>query len=226
MADRAALIVDLETAPIEDAEQYLTDPVSAPANYKDPEKIASYIADARQQQLGKCALDPDLCRMVAIGWCYSDRSEPVVMGAENARTERWLLEQFWDNAIAPLGGIRTLITFNGHRFDLPVLMRRSLYLGIRHPALNIDKYRSPHKDLMSVLTYNGVLQAHSLKFYCARFGIPVDDVLTGKDIGQLVKDGKWADVLAHCKADVLATKALATRLGVLPAVEAVAQGAF
>lgn len=221
MADRAALIVDLETAPIEDAEQYLTEPVSAPSNYKDEAKIAAFIAEATQKQLGGCSLDPDLCRIVALGWCYSDRSEPVVHHCKDTEAERWLLEEFWKNAIGLNHQVRTLVTFNGHSFDLPVLARRSLYLGVRCPVLNIDRYRSPHIDLKNVLSYNGLLKWHSLKFYAGRFGIPNDDLTTGDQIGQLVKDGKWDDVVAHCRADVLATKALASRLGVLPAVEAV-----
>lgn len=242
------VIVDIETVAIDDAGQYITQDVVEPPDYdaiqpgrnlKNPELIAADIEKRKQaareayenavreaeedyqHKIDRCALDADLCRIVALGWCFDNSSVVQVTTASNASEERFMLENFFRDSQRHL-----LVTFGGHRFDLPIVMRRALYLNVPYPELNIDRYRSPHKDLLNILTHNGVLTMRSLKFYCARFGIQVDDVLTGRDIGQLVKDGQWDDVVAHCRADVLATKALATRLGVLPAVEAVAEGAF
>ena len=49
------IILDLESHAIADAATYLTEPVEAPANYKDEAKIASYVASAKQAQLDKAA---------------------------------------------------------------------------------------------------------------------------------------------------------------------------
>jgi predicted PolB exonuclease-like 3'-5' exonuclease len=208
---RDLIFLDLETAAIDDADQYI-EPVSAPANYKDAEKIAAYIAEATEKAKDKCALDPDLGRIVALGWMHPRDQRPTVRVCRTETDEKDALELFWreyDSSAA-------LVTFNGLRFDLPVLMRRSLYLNLRYPLLNLDKYRTPHLDLLAQLTYNGVLSPHSLKFYLARFGIAVDDVHTGKDIAQLVKDGKWDAIAGHCEADVIGTRLLATRMGLVP----------
>lgn len=213
--DRRALICDIETVAIADAAQYL-EPVEAPANYKDHAKIAAYEVEAAAKQLDRCALDPDLCRIVALGWMLEDEDRPVTVIAKDESQERFALMQFWRSVVD-----RQFVTFHGFAFDLPVLMRRSLYLGIEHPVLNLDKYRSPHLDLYQRLTFNGVLPAHSLRFYCARFGILVDDLATGKDIAALVTTGDWNGVQGHCHADVLATRALAKRLGYLRGVEQV-----
>jgi hypothetical protein len=64
------LVLDIATAPLEDAGDYLTDPIEAPANYKDEAKIAAYIANARQAKLDKAALDPDLCRISGVAWAW------------------------------------------------------------------------------------------------------------------------------------------------------------
>lgn len=205
--DRRHLICDIETYAIADAAQYL-EPVSAPANYKDPAVIARYESEAAKKQLNVCALDPDLCRIVALGWMLEDEDRPVSIICKDEGHERLALTSFWRSAYD-----RTLLTFNGFKFDLPVLMRRSMYLRIEHPMLNLDKYRSHHIDLYQRLTYNGILPAHSLRFYCARFGIQVDDIATGKDIAGMVDAGDWEGVRLHCEADVLATRALARRLG-------------
>lgn len=216
MADTRALIVDIETGSIADAETYL-EPVSAPDNYKDPVKIAAYEADARQKQIDRCALDPDLCRVVAIGYMLEDWSEPEIVLARTQQEECEALEQFWRLARLPNNTTRPLVTFDGLKFDLPVLMRRSLYLHVAHPILNLDKYRTPHIDLYARLTHNGTIDGHKLRFYMARFGIHVDDMTSGKDIAGLIAAGDWTAVAEHCKADVIGTKALAHRLGYLTA---------
>jgi hypothetical protein len=69
-------------------------------------------------------------------------------------------------------------------------------------------------DLHAMLTFNGKGKTHSLDFYCKRFKLDVpDDPYTGKDIGRLVKEQKWAEVMSHCQCDVLKTAALGRRCG-------------
>jgi uncharacterized protein YprB with RNaseH-like and TPR domain len=204
------VVCDIETSAILDAEQYLTEPLDAPSNWKDPAKIAQYIEDKRKEQLDRCALDPDLARIVAIGYAFHDGDSVFIQTARDQNDEQLMLEQFWRNTKGHL-----YVTFAGLRFDLPVLMRRSQYLRVPYRTLNVDRYRSPHVDLANRLSFYGVLPAHSLKFYCARFGITCDDLTMGKDVPGLVAAGDWPAVEAHCRADVLATKALANRLGYL-----------
>lgn len=83
-----ALVFDLETVAREDAADFL-EPPCAPANYKDPDKIAAFIADATAKRLDKCALDPDLNRIVAIG-----TPEGVVL-AKTELEEIDALRYFW-----------------------------------------------------------------------------------------------------------------------------------
>lgn len=208
------VIVDIETFPIADAAEYLDlTGFSAPTNWKDPEKIAANIKEQQQQAINKAALDLDLCRMVCIGWLVEGRDRPTVMTAADDLMEAAALEEFW--------GVldeRSTIGYNQVGFDLPILLRRSLYLNVPAPMLNLDKYRSNHIDLQQRLSMNGTKQYRSLNWYCKRmkFDVPCD-LNSGKDIGQLVTDGKWAEVAAHCEADVLKTAALAERMGILKA---------
>lgn len=216
------IIFDLETFAINDAEQYI-EAVEAPSNYKDPIKIAAYIEEARVKAIDTCALDADLCQVVALGWMTPDDREPTIRLCRDVTEEKETLEQFWREAKGA-----DLVSFRGLNFDMPILMRRSQYLYIPHPRLNLDKYRSNHIDLFQELTWRGAIKGHSLQFYMARFGIPYDDVSTGKDIAALVKAGDWLGVKAHCAADVLGTKLLAQRLGLIHSSTPVpvAEGAF
>lgn len=236
-SDAVRMIVDIETIAIADAAHYL-EPVEqiappdlsliTPAkNLVDPVKIAADIEKRQQaaiaahaeqcqqqewkhrQQLERCALDLDLCQIVAIGWMREDDSEPSVALLTDA-PEELMLVRLWRDI-----GQRVTIGYNTLGFDLPVLLRRSLYLGIPHPFINTDKYRTNHIDLQMKLSFNGQQKFRPLSFYCKRFGIVCEDETSGKDIGALVVAGEWGKVAAHCTADVLKTKALAERMGLL-----------
>ncbi len=202
------IVVDVETCALADAAEYLEEPV-APSNYVKPDVIANYVAKAKAEALDKCALDIDLCRIVAIGY-RSEGGEPDAMvDCGGLRDEKWMLQVFWG-----LIADRHLVGFNILGFDLPVLLRRSLYLGIETPGIQIDRFKHPQvTDVMQMLSFNGALKMRSLAFYCKRFGIDVPDTLTGADIAQAVKDGDWNGIEHHVRADVQKTAMLAAKLG-------------
>lgn len=210
--DSMRLIVDIETAPIDDAAEYLDlSDIQAPANYKDEAKIAAYCEGKRSEMVNRAALDLDLCRVVALGFMREDWNDPEVLVAPNDAHEAAIIEAFWRQL-----GQRASIGYNSIGFDLCVLLRRSLYLGVHSPMLNLDKYRTPHIDLQQRLSFNGTKPYRSLDWYCKRLklDVPADDN-TGREIGQLVKDGNWDAVADHCRADVIKTAKLAERMGVL-----------
>jgi len=201
------LYFDIETAPMAGAADWI-EPGEAPANYKDAEKIRAYIEAAQVKELEKAALDLDLCRVVAIGWAVNDH-QPISMVDTD---ERAMLESFWTFVREPG---RTLVGFNCLGFDLPVLVRRSQYLGIPVPYLNVAKHRHPGIiDLMQLLCFDGLVRARSQSFYCRRFGITAgsDDPVTGADIGRLVEAEAWTAIETHVIADVEKTRALYKRL--------------
>lgn len=215
------LCFDIETCPMPGCGDYLTDPIEAPANYKDPLKIAAYCEEKRQKQIADAGLDLDLCEIVAIGLQHS--AGDVLAYRRDKCDEAKMLNTFWT-----VGWGAILVGFNCLAFDLPILLRRSLYLGVLVPRpLQIDKYR--HDGIVDVaheLTYGGKMPWRSLAFYARRFGIPHDDSVKGEQIAGLVADGRWDQIAAHVRADVATTAALAQRIGLIaqpkPAAEAVA----
>jgi hypothetical protein len=235
----SAIILDLETCPIDDAATYVPPPpeiplpdlsaITAAKNLVDPVKIladlekrrASALADYEAavsargakytKQIADSALDPDLCRIVCLGYLTHESVEPVMRVCKDEHDERQALAGLWQqiNATTP-----DVITFNGFRFDLPVIMRRSLYLGMPWRVLSVDRYRSQHIDLWQRLTFNGQITGHSLSFYAQRFGLGGDLDVHGSEIPAMVKAMDWAGIAAHCRQDVLWTAGIAKKLGV------------
>jgi hypothetical protein len=85
-------VFDIETVRLAEAETYL-EPPKPRANLKDPAKIAADVTEKTTALLERAALDPDLCRIVAVGWEGGGLAESAV--CENAVEERRVLERFW-----------------------------------------------------------------------------------------------------------------------------------
>jgi hypothetical protein len=92
--------------------------------------------------------------------------------------------------------------------------------------LDLGKYsRRGVIDLFLDLTFNqGTYDAgamrRTLKAFCRRFGIAVDDETTGADMPRLFEAGEFDAIAAHLRSDVEATVALAQRLGVINEIPA------
>lgn len=206
------IILDIETAPLAEAAQYL-EPVEAPSNYKDPVKIEEYVRTKQREQLARAALDPDLCSVIAIGVLTPEASEPFVMLAKHEQEEASMLRAFFQKSAED-----SFVGFNILDFDLPVLLRRALYLGVAAPQIALDRYRHPRVlDVMQLLSFNGKLRYRSAAFYCKRLGLAVeDDVHDGVDIPVLAAQGRWDEITHHVACDVCQVQGLARRLGFWP----------
>ena len=93
-------------------------------------------------------------------------------------------------------------------------MRRCAYLNLDVPAINLDRYRTPHVDLFDKLSYHGAIQAHSLGWYVKRQGwTDLVKPLSGAEEAQVPATGQWYDLRASVQHDVTATMRLANWLG-------------
>ena len=209
-------LTDLETAALPDAAAWVEDePISAPSNYKDAEKIAAYIAEATAKRLERFALDPDCNRIVALGYQDLPHGEPIVRICKDEAEERAELTNYWNSYRQKPTRI---VGFNSARFDLVVLLMRSLYLGVSHPPITIaPAWKSDHIDLWERLSLGGARKdVKSLRFYARRLGIPIYDDVSGADVARLVSEGDYEKVYNHCLFDLDLTRALAERIGAIP----------
>lgn len=209
---RRLRVLDLETIANPKALDWLG-PVKPAANLVDPVKIAKSIEERTAERNEKLALDWDCCRIVALGWVDVGSNEPVCEVCENEDEERSVLSVFWNTYRQHE---TALVTFNGLKFDLPVLLTRSIDLGVKHPPLNLNRFKTPHIDVWQYLTRDGARQfPHGLGFYARKYGFTTLDKVSGSDVAALAAAGEWETVREHCLSDVGLTHAVANKFGLL-----------
>lgn len=205
--------IDIETIGNPEAVALLG-PVKPAGNLKDPAKIAASIAEKEAARVERAALDCDTLKVVCAGIVWAGEDEPIVFHGD----ERELLTDLWESIdfhAGEYGGV-TLVGFNCLGFDFPALVRRSQVLGVRVPGcFTLAKYRAQNIiDLMDALTWGGLVDAKGLSTYCRLFGVTAgaEDDTSGADIARLYAEGRMWAIDAHCRADVLKTRALDERV--------------
>ena len=165
--DNGLLFVDIETVRNPMAEEYLPS-VNPPSHYKDENKKLDYVMEKRAAMLEGAALDPDLGEIRAIGVRYLPTGDNhlAIVGRDGAELD--VLQWFW--RLAYLAG-GNLCGYNVLSFDLPFLLRRSMFLGVKPPiSMDMRKYQSrPITDLYAILY--GWQPGRSLKYVAYRYGL-------------------------------------------------------
>lgn len=118
-----------------------------------------------------------------------------------------------------------LVSWNGRRFDQPVLHYRALLHGIdcpdywdrggRHHEFKwnnyLSRYHQRHIDLMDVLAGYDTQAAVPLHELCRMLGLPGKDDMNGSDVWQQYQDGNLAGIRRYCETDALNTYLLYLR---------------
>jgi DNA polymerase elongation subunit (family B) len=223
----AKLVFDIETTaqPLE-----LFDEAQQEYLFRDSEKMTGEVSRAvrRSDIQSQFSLWPLTGQVVCIGMLNAEtlRGQALFIaddyhddGAEAGPVEFVpcadeveLLTAFWDVA----RHYDQVITFNGRGFDVPFIYLRSAILNVPITRKDWLGYRyavEPHCDLAEQLTFYGVsgregaARRFNLDFYCKVFGIesPKSHGVTGRDVTQMMADGKHREIAEYCLRDVQAT---------------------
>lgn len=123
------------------------------------------------------------------------------------------------HALGGLGAADQIVTWNGRRFDLPVVMARSLAHGLEHawyyagrdgarqdPRYRYAGPRARHLDLADQLGDYGAGNAGSLDTLARACGIEGGKGATrGSDVAAMFARGEIGDIARYCRRDVLVT---------------------
>ena len=227
LSTMATLVFDIETTalPVE-----AFDPTQQEYLFREANNLPEGPArDARRAELARMfSLYPLTAQVVCIAMLNADsqRGQVVFLSEDSGDAaahagpvefvpcvdETELLTAFWDAA----KHYNHVVTFNGRGFDVPFLYLRSAVLGVpisRKDWLGYRYATEPHCDLADQFTFYGVsgrdgaARKFNLDFYCKAFGIesPKSHGVTGMDVTDLLRDGKFKEIADYCLRDVQAT---------------------
>jgi hypothetical protein len=137
-----------------------------------------------------------------------------------ASSEEALVGDFWSRIDRSPA---TLVTFNGRRFDLPVLELAALRCGVSAPNYFSDASRARnryaedrHLDLLDFLTNHGaVTLAGGLNLLLNMLGLPGKTGVNGSQVQQLYESGRIDEIHRYCRDDVMRTYLLFLRVELL-----------
>lgn len=213
---RRYVALDLETVPDEGLVSAVDGEPARP--YAD--KLGRLLAARRAQSGGRsdflplpfhrpvvaCSLDAverDGALVVEDVTCWTDRRAP----------EEAFLDRLWRRVAG-----RTLVTFHGRGFDLPVLELRSLKLGMSVPSwFSGGRQGVPqdHHDLFELLSNGGASPSAPLDLYAKLVGLPGKEDVAGKDVAVLYARGALDVIAGYCMSDVVQTWLLYLRYRLL-----------
>ena len=168
------IVFDIETIPQDEARLLALAPeFTAPANLKDPEKIAAAIARKRADYLADAALNWKTAEIVLIG-----AGDDTQIQSFTAATEKELVGDF----LTLLGDVLADgVAVGGHNvkgFDLPMLVNRARVHGLRIPATVLCFWKGRptwHEsvfDTLELLSFGRSFDGNGVDDVARVFGLP------------------------------------------------------
>lgn len=189
--ETSLFILDIETKPQEDLVEMCAKNIKPSGVLKDPEKIK---ADIESKKLGlkkTMSTDIDLADVICIGVKKLGDYEPVLYSPKE-------MEAFFkENPFA------TFITYNGKKFDIPLLIRIGIKNNLDFPYQKLKEMNkrwsnNGHYDLMEIIC-DGDFKSLDflLQVYCGISKKPIDFENAGEE-----------EIKEHCLEDLVNTELL------------------
>ena len=155
------------------------------------------------------AIKPEFGRIVCVGMGNDATGvlEKRAFTAESEADEAKVLRGFWD-AVRGRERDSRFVTFNGLSFDVPYILKRSLFLGVK-PSTTLSLRRfalDSHYDVMQVLSNWDRYDAVRLDVVADLFGLEKGPKgMDGSQVHRLWREGRWREIEAYCLNDVQLT---------------------
>jgi DNA polymerase elongation subunit (family B) len=185
------------------------------ADEGDPITLDDYLAApeapallARRERVHRfMALRPEFGHVICIGLGHDGRGrgelETKALTARQTSDERFLLEGFWDIVRARRDWC--FITYNGLAFDLPFLIRRSIYLGVAPTTgLPLRPFQlDSHFDVMRCLANWERTETVRLDIVAELLGLTKSPPgMDGSQVLGLWQAGRVDEIESYCLGDV------------------------
>lgn len=197
------LSLDIETVPQRDYDDL--SPIVRDFVDSRLEKINANRAEDDLWDYSKLAsLDGDLGKVVCISMGYYKEDTNTIRLKSACNTDEIEVLNGFNEVIGSHRG--DYLHFNGLGFDIPFLLQRMAYNGLKPSDKNIAKlarYRtSPHYDLMQVWANWDYTKTKPLSVLADIVGIPnPKDELDGSQVNEYFKNGRLDEIKHYCELD-------------------------
>src|SRR5262249_20966123 len=169
---------------------------------------AEEFADVRRDLERYMALRPEFGHVICIGMGHDGRGEleTKALTAQAGGDERRILGEFWDKVRSSRDW--RFVSYNGLSFDLPYLIRRSIYVSASPTVgLPLRPYApDSHFDVMRVLSNWERTDTVRLDIVAELLGLRKwPPGMEGSQVLGLWRAGRVADIEAYCLGDVRLT---------------------
>ena len=193
--------------------------VKAPGNYKDQEKIDSYIK-AEVEKLDaefdatyrKTSFDGGLGEICCIGYAIDDRPPVSIYGV----SEAFILNKFYQAIMDKYNpSSQQRPKFIGHNivsFDLRFLFQRSVMNNVKPPMMIPFSAKPWDESIFDTMTaWAGHGNRVSLDKLCKIFNIPlkgseIGEEIDGSKVWDFYQAGRIEDIARYCEGDVERTR--------------------
>ncbi|MEY2668734.1 MAG: hypothetical protein RJA59_1372 [Pseudomonadota bacterium] len=206
MPPRRYLALDLETVPDED----LVAAVDGQPDRPYADQVRRLLDERRSRSGGRTDFLPIPYHRPVVACTLEAEERDGVLRVVDATTwtdrggdEAAFLRRTWQRIAG-----RTVVSFHGRGFDLPVLEMRSLKLGVPAPRWFQGaraEGAEDHLDLLELLSNGRAAPAAPLDLYAKLVGLPGKEEVAGRDVQSLYASGAFDRIAAYCMTDVVQT---------------------
>lgn len=209
--------------------------IASPIADADRETIEAMAAKREQDADTFCALCPALARVVAVGLMNVDSGNRRVIFDASLVDAPGKLDAIdlvgRPNEAGVLAAVhellkaraKTLVTFNGRGYDVPLLLHRAVVHGLTPaPIVSASAWQKPwenrpHVDMLAQLTFGGATGKFPLAAYAIAHGVGNPKAGgDGSHVAELVRQRDGQALCQYVSDDVEATRGLAQRWGLIP----------
>lgn len=152
------IILDIETKPNEKLIELFTSRIKAPKTYKDENKIKAYIEEKKVEAVKGMSVDIDYAEIKLIGIKIDEEPAKIITLEElisflneHIEVKSETITEFVNRVIH-----FNLITFNGKKFDLPIIIRECIRQKLDAPLKDLKgmckRFQTgAHIDLMELI---------------------------------------------------------------------------
>jgi predicted PolB exonuclease-like 3'-5' exonuclease len=204
------LVFDIETTPIKDMETWQNEYLEK--KFRKVYKVERDLLEPNHTQEYKklAALDPLTARIVTIGLFYPESNTVNILMDDD---EKKMLVDFW-SIIATHKG--PFISYNGIKFDVPFIIKRSLLYDLYPTNRDFLKFSAynplpEHYDLMLILASGKDRENFiSLETACNFLGVPSpkNGALKADGVADAFLNKEFDKIKEYCEKDLRATALL------------------